>query len=85
MDRDEARELAVAEFTRRMRARKPRGGFRIDDWQVGEPYEEEVRGLRGYQPCFIVDFVPQGDAEARGYRKLGVAVDPETGAVDVLR
>ncbi|MEW2432159.1 hypothetical protein AB0877_29480 [Micromonospora sp. NPDC047644] len=85
MDRDEARELATAEFVRRMRAGKPRGGFRIEDWHVGEPYEEELRGLTGKKPYLVVDFVPQGDAELQGYRKLGMAVDPETGELDMVR
>ncbi|MFC7545038.1 hypothetical protein [Plantactinospora sp. GCM10030261] len=85
MDHDEARGLATAEFISRMGAGKPRGGFRIEDWQVSEPYEDEVRGLNGPQCYLIVDFVPQDEAEARGYFRLSMAVDPDTGAVDMLR
>ncbi|MCX4389388.1 hypothetical protein OG777_21000 [Micromonospora peucetia] len=85
MDHDEARELATAEFISRMGAGKPRGRFRIDDWQISEPYEDEVWGLNGGQRCLIIDFVPQGEVEARGHFKLSMAVDPDTGVVDMLR
>ncbi|SCL41058.1 hypothetical protein GA0070615_4774 [Micromonospora aurantiaca] len=79
--------LATAEFTRRMRAGKPRGGFQIDeiDWQISEPYEAQVRGLRGTERLLVVDFVPRGETRARGHCKLSVAVDPDTGVADMLR
>lgn len=85
MDLDEARELATAEFVSRMSGGKRRGGFRIEDWQVSEPYEDEVRGLNGAKRHLIFDFVPQGDAKDRGHFTLSVAVDPVTGDVDMLR
>ncbi|MEU5828342.1 hypothetical protein [Micromonospora tulbaghiae] len=85
MDQDEVRALATAEFNRRMRAGKPRGGFQLDDWQISEPYEAQVRGLRGTERLLVVDFVPRGEARARGHFKLSVAVDPDTGVADMLR
>ncbi|WP_245675308.1 hypothetical protein [Micromonospora halophytica] len=85
MDHDEARELATAEFARRMGVAKPRGGFPVEDWEISEPYEAQIRGLRGSRRYLIVDFVPQRETRARGHFKLSVAVDPETGEVDMLR
>ncbi|MGK5742903.1 hypothetical protein [Micromonospora sp. URMC 103] len=85
VNQDEVRELATAEFTRRMRAGKPRGGFQVDDWWISEPYEAQVRGLRGSKRYLVVDFLAQGETRARGHFKLSVAVDPDTGEVDMLR
>ena len=82
MDADEARELAVAEFSGRFTSRGDL--WQPDDWVVSGPTAGEVVTLRGSRPHWIFRFRRRDETEDR-LPYLRVAVDRETGETDMLR
>ncbi|WP_405429463.1 hypothetical protein [Micromonospora sp. NBC_00617] len=79
MELERARQLAIVEFARRL------GSTWNKAWEVGGVRQASVVTPDGAKTQLVVDFLRRDLPNSGRLRRVSLAVDPETGTVDMLR